>query len=278
MHLVNPVNLVNRCITPILLASLLVAASACASGGAAGRRSVPPGTTQPDQYLYDKGEAALSSKKWVSAREFFKQVDENYAQSPLRPDAKLAIGDTYLGEGSTEGLVLAINEFGEFLSYYPTNPRADYAQYKLALAHVRQMRNPERDQTETRQAITELEAFVTRYPNSTLMPEVKTQLREAKDRLDMSDYLVGFFYFRNKWYPGAVERLTAIVKNDPGYTSRDDVYFYLAEALIKLKREGEALPYYQRLVDEFEKSEHLDDAKRRITELKAQAAEKEKAT
>jgi outer membrane protein assembly factor BamD len=246
-------------------------AAACASG-AAGRRGVPAGTTQPDQYLYDKGQAALADKKWLAAREFFKQVDENYAQSPLRPDAKLAIGDTYLGEGSTEGLVLAINEFGEFLSYYPTNPRADYAQYKLALAHVRQMRNPERDQTETRDAIRELEAFVTRYPNSTLMPEVKTRLREAKDRLDTSDYLVGFFYFRNKWYPGAVERLTAILRTDPEYTNRDDVYFYLAESLIKLKREGEALPYYEKLLKEFEQSEHLEDAKRRVTELKGKLA------
>jgi outer membrane protein assembly factor BamD len=241
--------------------------SACASAG--GRKGVPPGTTQPDQYLFDRGQAALTDKKWISAREYFKQVDENYAASPLRPDAKLAIGDTYLGEGSTEGLVLAINEFGEFLSYYPTNPRADYAQYKLALAHVRQMRNPERDQTETRDAIRELETFVTRYPNSTLMPEVKTRLREAKDRLDTSDYLVGFFYFRNKWYPGAVERLSSILRADPDFTTRDDVYFYLGESLIQLKREGEALPYYEKLVKEFEKSEHLDDAKRRVAELKA---------
>ena len=52
-------------------------------------------------------------------------------QSPYRPDAKLGIGDTYLGEGTREALVLAINEFREFLSFYPTNPRADYAQYKL---------------------------------------------------------------------------------------------------------------------------------------------------
>ena len=58
-------------------------------------------------------------------------MTETYTQSPYRPDAKLGIGDTYLGEGTAEALVLAINEFREFLSFYPTNPRADYAQYKL---------------------------------------------------------------------------------------------------------------------------------------------------
>ena len=51
--------------------------------------------------------------------------------------------------------MLGINEFQEYLSFYPTNPRADYAQYQLGIAHHKQMRAPERDQTETREAIKE---------------------------------------------------------------------------------------------------------------------------
>ena len=69
------------------------------------------------------------------------QVTETYTQSPYRPDAKLGIGDTYLGEGTPEALVLALNEFQEFLAFYPTHPRADYAQYKLGMTHFRQMRS-----------------------------------------------------------------------------------------------------------------------------------------
>ena len=125
-----------------------------------GRGAVPPGTLQPDQFLFDAAPRRSNEKKWLTAREFFKQVTETYTQSPLRPDAKLGIGDTYLGEGTAEALVLAINEFQEFLSFYPTNPRADYAQYKLGMAHFRQMRAPQRDQTETRDAIREFETFV----------------------------------------------------------------------------------------------------------------------
>ena len=97
--------------------------SGCAS--ASGRRAVPPGTAQPDQFLYDRGMESLENKKWLTAREFFKQVTETYTQSPVRPEAKLGIGDTYIGEGSPESLVLAIAEFQEFLSFYPTHPRAD---------------------------------------------------------------------------------------------------------------------------------------------------------
>jgi outer membrane protein assembly factor BamD len=246
-------------------ALLAVLAIGCASGK---RGSVPPGTAQPDQFLFDKGNEALKNKKWLTAREYFKQVNETYTQSPIRPDAKLGIGDTYLGEGSSEALVLAIAEFQEFLSFYPTHARADYAQYKLGMAHFRQMRSPQRDQTETREAIREFTTFVNKYPNSELMPEVRAKLRESRDRLGESEFEVGRFYFRIHWYPGAIERLDRLVKADPEFSSRDGAYFYLGESLIKQGRKAEALPYYARLLEEFQQSEYLDEARRRVDELK----------
>jgi len=253
------------------LLAFLAATGACSPPA---RGLVPAGTAEPDKFLFDKGNDALKSKKWLVAREFFKQITETYTQSPYRPDAKLAIGDTYLGEGSAEALVLSINEFKEFLSYYPTNPRADYAQYKIGLAHFRQMRGPQRDQTETREAIRELQGFVDRYPNSSLMLEARAKLREAKDRLDESDYLVGFFYYRQRWYVGAIDRFKELLKSDPDYSARDAVYFYLADSLVKVKLEAEALPYLEKLVQEYERSQYLEEAQRRITDLKAQAQAK----
>jgi outer membrane protein assembly factor BamD len=245
----------------------LAAAAACAS---APRGAVPVGTAEPDKFLFDKGTDALNNKKWLTSREFFKQVTETYTASPYRPDAKLGIGDTYLGEGSAEALVLAINEFTEFLSFYPTNRRADYAQYKLGMAHFRQMRLAQRDQTETRAAQHEFETFIARYPNSSLLPEVKAKLRETRDRLSEADYEVGFFYYRQKWWPGAIDRFRSVLKDDPEFTNRDSVYFYLADALVKVNRPAEALPLLEKLVAEFEKSEHLVLAQKMITDLKAQ--------
>jgi outer membrane protein assembly factor BamD len=249
----------------IALVACTVLVSGCASSG---RAPVPPGTAQPDQFLFDKGNEALQKKKWLTAREYFKQVTETYTQSPVRPDAKLGIGDTYLGEGSTEALVLAIAEFQEFLSFYPTNRRADYAQYKLGVAHFRQMRSAQRDQTETRDALREFQTFVTRYPSSELMPEVQTKLRETRDRLSESELEVGQFYYRIRWYPGALDRLNLLLKDDPEFTSRDEAYFFIGESLLKVNRPAEALPYFDRIVKEFGQSERLEAAKKRIEEIK----------
>jgi outer membrane protein assembly factor BamD len=250
------------------LAALLLAAGGCASSG---RGPVPPGTARPDQFFFERGMEALNDRKWITAREFFKQVTETYTQSPYRPDAKLAIGDTYLGEGTAESLVLAINEFQEFLSYYPTHQRADYAQFRLAMGYFRQMRAPQRDQTETRNAIREFETFLTRYPNSSLLPEARARLREARDRVGQHEFEVGRFYFRINNIAGAIDRLQVLLKQDPEFTHRDAVYYYLGESLLKVQRPAEALPYYERLIAEFERSEHLDDARKRVAELKTPA-------
>ena len=249
----------------VCAASGLWLATACASDP---KRPVT-GAADADKFLYEQGTSALQDKKWLKSREYFREIVDNYPQSSYRADAKLGIGDSYLGENTVEAKVLAINEFREFLSYFPTHPRADYAQYRLGLAHFRQMLNPERDQTETRAAIDEFETFLVQYPGSELAGEVRKLLREAKDRLGESDYRVGLFYYRIKWYPGAIDRFKVLLGRDPEFTNRDAVYFHLAESLIKVEKPAEALPYFERLLAEFEKSRYLEQAKRRVAELKA---------
>jgi outer membrane protein assembly factor BamD len=252
-----------RCATVVVL---MLAAAACGSKS----NTIPANVAQPDRYLLDRGNESLKEEKWLDAREYFRQVVDNYPQSPLRPDAKMGIGEAYLGEGGVESLVLAANEFREFLTFYPTNARADYAQYKLAMTHFEQMRAPERDQTETREALKEFEVFFTRFPNSALTSEVKTKWREARDRLSEASFRVGFHYFRVRWDVGAIDRFREVLRDDPAFTGRDKVYFYLAEALTRTDKKAEAIPYFERLVGEFTTSEHLEEARKRLQELKAQ--------
>ena len=253
-----------------LLAVALTAALTVAGCGAQ-RNAVPPASAQADQFLFERGAAAFKERKWLQAREYYRQIVDNYPQSPYRPDAKLAVGDTYIGEHSVEALMLGVNEFREFLTFYPTSTRADYAQYRLATALAEQMLAPERDQTNTREVVKEMQVFFDRYPNSPLMPEARALMRKAKDRLSEASYRVGFYYFRSKWYPGAIDRFKEVLAADPEFTSRDAVYYHLAESLLKVGTEAsraEALPYFERLLKEFEQSSYLQLARRRVEELK----------
>jgi outer membrane protein assembly factor BamD len=231
---------------------LLVMATACASTST----RPPAGTLEPDKFLWERGTEALNERRWLTAREFFRTLVDSYPQSTYRADAKLGVADSFLGEGTIESSLLAVNEYREFLSFYPG-------------------RNAQRDQTETREAIAELSTFVQRYPGSDLMPDARKYLREARDRLGEAEYAVGYYYYRSmKWYPGAIERFAALLKEDPEFTHRDAVYFYLAQSLVKIGRPAEALPYLDKLLAEFEQSEYLEEAKQQVATLKAEMVKK----
>lgn len=253
--------------TFVIVLALVAGVTGCAKDSSV----LPPGTAEADKFLFDRGQASVQDEKWVNAREYFRNIVDNYPQSPFRPDAKLALGDTYLSQGGTENLLLAANEFREFQTFYPTHPRADYAQLQLAKSYTRQMLAPERDQSSTRDAIKEIDVFMQRYPNSALMSEAREIEREAKDRLSLAGYRVGYFYFRARWYPGAIDRFREVLANDPAFTRRDAVYYHLAEALYRTDKKSEALPYYERLVREFEQSEFLLETQKRVTELKGES-------
>lgn len=262
-----------RVLRGVTIALVLASLFACATGP----KRPPPGTLEPDKFLWERGTTELNAKHWLTAREYFRQLMDSYPQSTYRADAKLGMADTYLGDGSLEGNALAINEYREFLSFYPTHARADYAQYKLGMAHYYQMKGPERDQTETKEAIAALTTFVERHPNSALLPDARTRLREARDRLSDADYRIAYFYLRTqKFPPAAIDRFSAILKQDPQYTRRDGVYYYLAQSLLKIDRPAEALPYLDRLIAEFEQSEYLEDARKLAATLKADLSKKAK--
>jgi outer membrane protein assembly factor BamD len=259
---------------PFVWILVMVLVSACASGP----KRPPVGTLEPDKFLFERGTEELNKKHWLTAREYFRQLNDSYPQSSYRADAKLGLADTYLGEGSAESNVLAINEYREFLSFYPTHRRAYYAQFKLGMCHFYQMHGPDRDQSETQDAIAELSTFIDRYGNNDMgdpdrakvIAEGRTRLREARDRMSDANYRVAYFYLRTQKYaPAAVERFNAILKVDLEYSRRDAVYFYLAEALVQMKQPAAAVPYLDRLIAEFESSEYLEQARKLLDTLKA---------
>ena len=259
-------------VTRLTLAGLGLALLTGATMGCGTRQvEVTPATADADILLFDLGQAALAEENWTRARAYFIQIRDNYPQSPLRANARLGVADSYESEGTAAAYISALSELRDFLALYPTHQRAGYAQYKLGMVFFNQMRRPQRDQSETREAVREFETFIQIYAatgDDVLLGEVRAKLREARDRLSESSFIVGRFYYRNKYYPGAINRFREILDDDPGYTGRDAVYFHLADSLAVTDKEAEALPMFERLVDEFPETEYLERATERIAALK----------
>lgn len=250
-----------------VLAAVAILATAAACGGGGGK--VPPvGSVDADKFLFDRGMGYLKDKKWLTSRLYLRQLIDTYPTSAYRYDAKLAIGDTYLGEGRIDSLILAANEFREFLTFFPAAERVDYAQYKLAMAQSKQTLSAQRDQTATLEAIKEIDTFLRLYKDSPLRPEVEKLHRQMRDKLSESQFAPGLHYYRIKWYAGAIERFNALLKDDPGFTNIDKVYFYMGESLRKVGERPAAQIYYEKLLADKPESKHAKTAKQRLVEIK----------
>ena len=161
---------------------IVASVSACASGP----KRPPVGTLDPDKFLWERGIEELNKRHWLTSREYFRQLMDSYPQSTYRADAKLGLADTYLGEKTPESNVLAINEYREFLSFYPIPPAlAHYAAVQLGECHFYQMHVPDRDQTKQWRRSAELTLCLQRYrtqQENPLLDEGARRLREARDR------------------------------------------------------------------------------------------------
>ncbi len=251
--------------------ALLVVSTALAAacGGSNPQAVLPaPGTMEPDKFLFDRGTAAVAKKHYIEAREYFKRVVDGYPQSPYRSDAKLGLADAFLAEKHVDADIVAISQYREFLQFFPTNQKADYAQYQICVAQSRQMLNAERDQSATTETIKQTELFLERYPNSPLKNDVLKIGRQAKDRLSDHEYVVGIYYFRVKNYAGAIDRFVYLLSHDPDYSKADSVFYYIAESWMLQKQTAAALPIYEKVISDYPQSKFVEQSKRRIAEIK----------
>ena len=242
-------------------------------GCGASRTQVPPGTADADKFLFTRGEEEFKDKNWVKAREYYRQIVDNYPQSPFRPDAKLAVGDT-LHRRAHDRVAAPGRERVPRVPHVLSDQRA--RRLRAVPARLRVSRADARARSRSigharrRQGAGGLHGT---YPNSALLPDAKKLLREAKDRLSEASYRVGYTITASSGIRAPSIGFKDVLKDDPEFTHRDAVYFYLAEALrlSNLKdtaKLAEALPYYERIIKEFETSEYLENAKKRIAELK----------
>jgi len=67
-----------------------------------------------------------------------------------------------------------------------------------------------------------------------------------------------------------VDRFREVLRDDPDFSGRDAVYFYLAESLAKTDKRAEAVPYFERLLTDFQQSELAHEARKRLDQLKVQ--------
>ena len=177
--------------------------------------------------LYNNGVDALNQKRYATAVSQFDAVEQNYPYSSWAVNAQLMHG---YAEYLQNHYTEAIGALDRYIQLHPTSPNAGYAYYLRGLSFYEQIADIQRDQRGTEQAMTALQEVANRFPESAYARDARLKIDLCRDHLAGKEMEIGRYYESQKLYTAAIGR-------------------------------------FQRVVDDYQTTNHAPEALHRLTEI-----------
>ncbi len=170
----------------------------------------------------------------------------------------------------------AVSIIENFRRKFGRSPFIEDVEGMYTLSHYYLAPQPERDQAPTMLAITVIDEFLARFPNSDKRKEFSDMKEELIKRLHESSYLNAYTYYNIGRYKSAIVALRNAVKKYPESAFREDILYYtvasayhLAVNSVQSKREERYLNmidnYYSFIAEypESERRQEVDNMERK---------------
>ena len=181
----------------------------------------------PPEQLYNNGVDALNGKRYSASVKQFDAIEQNYPYSSWAVNAQLMHG---YAEYLQNHYTEAVGALDRFISLHPGNQNIAYAYYLRALCYYEQIADIQRDQKGTQIAMGALQDVVNRFPETAYARDSRLKIDLCRDHLAGKEMEIGRYYQKQKLYAAAVNR-------------------------------------FQRVVDDYQTTNHVPEALHRLTEL-----------
>ena len=181
----------------------------------------------PVEQLYNNGVDALNAKRYTAAVTQFDNVEQYYPYSSWAVNSQLMHG---YAEYLQNHYSDAIPVLDRFIQLHPTNRDIAYAYYLRALSYYEQIADIQRDQKGTVLAMTALQEVVNRFPDSAYARDARLKIDLCRDHLAGKEMEIGRYYEAQHLYTAAIGR-------------------------------------FQRVVDDYQTTNHVPEALYRLTEI-----------
>jgi outer membrane protein assembly factor BamD len=216
---------------------------------------------------YDAGQEARSSGRFLDAQKYFEHVRFKFPYSSYAALADLAMADTNFDR---EKYIEAVEGYRSFLKMHPSHEQADYAAFRIALSHYKDIPSDfflfppstQKDQTSIREAQTDLVSFLKDWPDSTHAPEAKKLLAEVRHRLAEHELSVADFYLHRDRWNAAAGRLEHVLAEYPGSDVEGEVLLKLGRSYLKMGEVEKGRAALERLVHDHPDDSHRGEAER----------------
>lgn len=222
-------------------ARLCVAAMLAVLAGCGGEKDINLDTyvdnLEPADQLYNQGLANLESGRVVEASRKFDAVDRQHPYSEFaRKSIVLGAFANYRQGRYPE----AISAAKRYVTLYPTDKEAAYAQYIIGLSYFRQIPDVTRDQADSRRTVAAMTELVERYPDSEYVEDAKTKIRFARDQIAGKEMQVGRYYLERREYLASIKRFRIVIEQFSNTRHTEEALARLTEAYFAMGLATEA--------------------------------------
>jgi outer membrane protein assembly factor BamD len=235
----------------------------CAQKSAKLQRSLVP----PDQDLFETGTDFLEKGHYIRSRLMLQNLLLTYPDSEMTADAYFAIGDSYYEEGGIQNLLQGIEQYNNFVIFFPAHPKAPDALFKIMSAYGKMMGPPDRDQQYTLFAEEAARKFLEDYPDSDMAPAAWSRLVLFHDKLAQKELGIAKYYENIDNYVAAMGRLQTILDKFPDSNKVPETLFLMALVKEKTDNPDEAENYLAKIVSEYPFSEYAERAEQKLVDM-----------
>jgi outer membrane protein assembly factor BamD len=187
--------------------------------------------------LYSNGIDALSKQNYSTAVKHFEAIQQNDPYSPWATNAQLMEGYT---EYRRNSYTEAVAQLDRFIALHPANKDVAYAYYLRALCYYEQISDISRDQKGTSEAMTALQEVVNRFPDSAYARDARLKIDLCRDHLAGKEMDIGRYYEKQHLYEAAIGRFQRVVDDYQTTNHTPEALARLTEIYLKLGLVAEA--------------------------------------
>lgn len=212
---------------------------------------------QPADVLYNQALADLDSGDLKNAKKQLIEIDKQHPYSEY--SRRSLVLQTFIHYRRKE-YEDAINTGRRYVSLYPGDDEAAYAQYLVGMSYFRQMPDVSRDQSISARGFNAFNQVVERYPESEYVEDSKTKMRILRDQLAGKEMLTGRYYLERREYLAAINRFRSVAEKYQTTRHIEEALARLTESYLALGIVDEARTATAVLGHNFPESQWYSDS------------------
>lgn len=216
----------------------------------------------PPEQLYNDGLARAANGNFAGAAKRFDEVIKIHPHSSYAKQALLMSAYANYEAGAYDD---AIGSAKRYVTLYPSDKDAAYAQYLLAMSHYSMAPDVSRDQEQAEKAGQALHELVTRYPSSEYVKDSKWKIQVIRDQLAGKEMEVGRYYLNRRNYGAAINRFRVVISRYQNTRHVEEALERLVEAYMAMGITNEAQTAAAVLGHNFPDSQWYHDAHALLT-------------